>query len=104
MPELIRGVKTLGKPHNIHAVCYGQAGDGNLHIRIKKEGSMYSLNNTDIIPSLKVLFALVKSPGGTIGGEHGVGLVQKEYMDGMFDTASLVIMRSIKKVFDPDNI
>lgn len=104
LPALIRGVKELGKQNNFHAVCYGHAGDGNLHIRIKKEGSMYSLNNPDIIPSLKALFALVKSLGGTISGEHGVGLVQKEYMDGMFDTASLTIMRGIKKVFDPNNI
>lgn len=104
LPALIRGVKELGKQNNFHAVCYGHAGDGNLHIRIKKEGSMYSLNNPDIIPSLKALFALVKSLGGTISGEHGVGLVQKEYMDGMFDTASLTIMKGIKKVFDPNNI
>lgn len=104
LPALIRGVKELGKQNNFHAVCYGHAGDGNLHIRIKKEGSMYSLNNPEIIPSLKALFALVKSLGGTISGEHGVGLVQKEYMDVVFDPANLSLMKGIKKVFDPNNI
>ncbi len=104
LPALIRGVKELGRQNNFHAVCYGHAGDGNLHIRIKKEGSMYSLNNPDIIPSLKALFALVKKLGGTISGEHGVGLVQKEYMDVVFDDTNLSLMKSIKKVFDPNNI
>ena len=104
LPALIRGVKELGRQNNFHAVCYGHAGDGNLHIRIKKEGSRYSLNNPDIVPSLKALFTLVKSLGGTISGEHGVGLVQKEYMDVVFDPANLSLMRSIKKVFDPNNI
>ena len=86
------------------AVCYGHAGDGNLHIRIKKEGSIYSLNNPAIIPALKALFQLVKSLGGTISGEHGIGLIQKEYMDIVFDEANLLLMKGIKKVFDPNNI
>jgi glycolate oxidase len=104
LPALIRGVKELGRQNNFEAVCYGHAGDGNLHIRIKKEGSMYSLNNPDIIPSLKALFALVKALGGTISGEHGVGLVQKEYMDVMFNSTHMALMRNIKKVFDPNCI
>ncbi len=104
LPALIKGVKELGAQHNFNAVCYGHAGDGNLHIRIKKEGSMYSLNNPAIVPSLKALFTLVKSLGGTISGEHGVGLVQKEYMDVVFDAANLSLMKNIKKVFDPNNI
>ena len=104
LPALIRGVKELGIQYNFHAVCYGHAGDGNLHIRIKKEGSIYSLNNPEIIPALKALFQLVKKLGGTISGEHGIGLIQKEYMDIMFEDAQLEIMRGIKKTFDPNNI
>jgi len=104
LPALIHGVKELGKQYNFHAVCYGHAGDGNLHIRIKKEGSIYSLNNPDVIPGLKAMFTLVKSLGGTISGEHGIGLIQKEYMDIVFDKANLSLMKGIKKVFDPNNI
>jgi glycolate oxidase len=104
LPALIRGVKELGKQYDFHAVCYGHAGDGNLHIRIKKEGSIYSLNNPDVIPALKALFTLVKSLGGTISGEHGIGLVQKEYMDIAFNDVSMALMKNIKKVFDPNNI
>ncbi len=104
LPALIRGVKALGKQYDFQVVCYGHAGDGNLHIRIKKEGCIYSLNNPDVIPALKALFELVKKLGGTISGEHGIGLVQKEYMDIVFDAANLQLMRGIKKIFDPNNI
>ena len=68
LPALIRAVKALGKEFNFEVVCYGHAGDGNLHIRIKKPGSIYSLNNPDVIPALQALFKLVKSLGGTISG------------------------------------
>jgi glycolate oxidase len=104
LPALIRGVKELGREYNFKAVCYGHAGDGNLHIRIKKEGSLYSLDNPDVIPALRALFNLVKSLGGTISGEHGIGLIQKPYMDIAFDETTLQLMRSIKKCFDPNNI
>lgn len=104
LPALIKGVKELGIQYDFSAVCYGHAGDGNLHVRIKKEGSIFSLNNPDVIPALKALFALVKSLGGTISGEHGIGLIQKEYMDIVFDKTQLELMRGIKKAFDPNNI
>lgn len=104
LPALIRGVKELGETYNFDVVCYGHAGDGNLHIRIKKPGSIYSLNNPDVIPALQALFRLVKSLGGTISGEHGIGLIQKPYMDIVFDEAGLQLMRGIKKTFDPHNI
>lgn len=104
LPALIRGVKALGKQYDFDVVCYGHAGDGNLHVRIKKEGSIFSLNNQDVIPALRALFALVKKLGGTISGEHGIGLIQKEYMDIVFDETQLNIMRGIKKTFDPNNI
>lgn len=104
LPALIRGVKALGKQYDFQVVCYGHAGDGNLHIRIKKPGSIYSLNNPDVIPALKALFGLVKKLGGTISGEHGIGLIQKEYMNIVFDDATMKLMKGIKKVFDPNNI
>ncbi|MFC4262310.1 FAD-binding oxidoreductase [Ferruginibacter yonginensis] len=104
LPALIKGVKALRTQYNFDVVCYGHAGDGNLHVRIKKPGSIYSLNNPDVIPALKALFELVKSLGGTISGEHGIGLIQKEYIPIVFDDITLHIMRGIKKVFDPNNI
>lgn len=104
LPALIKGVKELGLQHGFHAVCYGHAGDGNLHIRIKKEGTANSHGDPEMYKSLRALFELVKNLGGTISGEHGVGLIQKGYMDIVFEEANLQLMRGIKKTFDPNNI
>jgi glycolate oxidase len=104
LPALVKGVKELGVKYGFHAVCYGHAGDGNLHIRIKKEGTPNSYGDVEMTKSLRALFELTKSLGGTISGEHGVGLIQKPYMDIMFGEAQLRLMRGIKKIFDPNNI
>ncbi len=104
LPALIKGVKALGIQYGFKAVCYGHAGDGNLHIRIKKEGTENSQDDPEIIKSLRALFLLVKDLGGTVSGEHGIGLVQKSFMDIVFSEKQLDLMRGIKKVFDPNNI
>ena len=104
LPKLIRGIKALGKKYDFHAVCYGHAGDGNLHVRIKKEGHPNSYNNPEMQKILKAFFELVRELGGTISGEHGIGLVQKNYMNIVFKEANLRLMRGIKKAFDPNNI
>jgi glycolate oxidase len=104
LPALIRGVKELGVTHNFDVVCYGHAGDGNLHIRIHKDGTPNSFGDEDMMQSLRALFKLVKRLGGTISGEHGIGLIQKSYMDIVFEEKQLDLMRQIKKAFDPNNI
>lgn len=104
LPALIRGVKELGKKHDFEVVCYGHAGDGNLHIRIRKEGIPNSHGNEVMTAALRELFDLVKGLGGTISGEHGIGLIQKPYMDIIFQEANFRLMREIKKAFDPNNI
>jgi len=75
-----------------------------LHIRIKKEGIPNSYGNKEMNKILQALFQLVKSLGGTINGEHGVGLIQKDFMDIVISRTNLNLMRSIKKAFDPNNI
>lgn len=104
LPTLIKGVKALGKKHDFAVVCYGHAGDGNLHIRIKKQGIPNSYGNAEMNVVLRELFGLVNSLGGTISGEHGIGLIQKGYMDIVFDETRMRLMRDIKKMFDPNNI
>ena len=104
LPALIKGAKDLGKKHDFEVVCYGHAGDGNLHIRIRKEGIPNSHGNAVMTAALRELFDLVKSLGGTISGEHGIGLIQKPYMDIIFREANFRLMRDIKKAFDPNNI
>lgn len=104
LPKLIRGLKALGRQHEFDVVAYGHAGDGNLHIRIRKEGSPDSYQNAVMDVIIRELFLLVKSLGGTISGEHGIGLIQKGFMDIVFEEKQLQLMREIKKVFDPNGI
>ncbi|MEZ5035264.1 MAG: FAD-linked oxidase C-terminal domain-containing protein [Chitinophagaceae bacterium] len=104
LPDLIKGVKALGEKYDFAVVCYGHAGDGNLHIRIKKEGVPNSYEHPEMTKALREMFVLVKNLGGTISGEHGIGLIQKPYMDIVFKEVNLQIMQKIKKAFDPNNI
>lgn len=104
LPILIRGVKKIGLEYGFHAICYGHAGDGNLHIRIKKEGTINSSDDPELRKGIAAIFELVHKLGGTISGEHGIGLIQKEYMHIVFNETQLQLMRGIKKVFDPNNI
>ncbi len=104
LPALIKGVKELGKKHDFKVVCYGHAGDGNLHIRISKAGIPNSYGSAEMNLVLRELFMLVHGLGGTISGEHGIGLIQKSYMDIIFDETRMRLMRDVKKAFDPNNI
>jgi len=104
LPQLIKGVKQLALENNFKVVCYGHAGDGNLHVRIKMDNNKNSLDNPEVIPVIRKLFTLVHSLGGTISGEHGIGLIQKSYMDIVFNKAAIEIMKGIKCAFDPHNI
>ena len=85
-------------------VCYGHAGDGNLHIRINHPTIKKSYGSDEMNAILKKLFELVKELGGTISGEHGIGLIQKSYMPVLFNEVSLELMRGIKNTFDPNHI
>jgi len=104
LPQLIKGVKALGEKNGFKVVCYGHAGDGNLHIRINHPSIKKSYGSDEMNAILTQLFILVKGLGGTISGEHGIGLIQKSYMPILFDEISLEIMRGIKKTFDPNQI
>jgi glycolate oxidase len=104
LPALIRALKALGKKHQVDVVCYGHAGDGNLHVRLRKEGMPNSYGNPVIEKILNELFEIVFQLGGTISAEHGIGLIQKGFMPIVFQEKNLELMRAIKKVFDPNNI
>ncbi len=104
LPVLLKGVKDIGKKYGFQSVCYGHAGDGNLHVNIIKGELSDEEWNGSLKNGIREIFELVKTLAGTISGEHGIGLVQKEYMDIIFDAKGMDLMRKIKQVFDPNNI
>lgn len=104
LPKLLSGIKEIGAKYGFKSVCYGHAGDGNLHVNIVKEEMSDENWNTEIPKGIREIFELTVSLKGTLSGEHGIGYVQKNYMDIAFSKVQMDLMRSIKKVFDPNTI
>ncbi|MET3113483.1 glycolate oxidase [Pedobacter sp. CG_S7] len=104
LPQLINGIKEIGSRYGFESVCYGHAGDGNLHINIIKAGMSDEDWKNKLKDGIVEIFELTTVLGGTISGEHGIGLVQKEFMSIKYSEINLNLMRNIKKVFDPAGI
>ncbi len=104
LPLLLKGVKDIGKKYGFHSVCYGHAGDGNLHINIIKGDMSDNDWDNELSEGIRELFELCVQLKGTISGEHGIGYVQKNYMDIPFSTTELSLQKNIKKLFDPNGI
>lgn len=104
LPKLLIGIKAIGEKHGFKSICYGHAGDGNLHVNIVKLDMTDELWQAQVPKGVKEIFELTKSLNGTISGEHGIGLVQKEFMSIVFSEIELHLMYQIKKIFDPKNI
>jgi glycolate oxidase len=104
LPELLTGVKEIGDKYNFRTVCYGHAGDGNLHVNILKDNLTDDAWENEIPKGIIEIFELCRKLGGTISGEHGVGLVQKPYLDVVFNSTHWMLMKGIKTLFDPQNI
>ena len=104
LPTLLSGVKKIGSKYGFKSVCYGHAGDGNLHINIVKDNMSDDAWNNELPKGITEIFELCKKLKGTISGEHGIGLVQKNYMPILFSEVELNLMKGIKNVFDPNGI
>ena len=104
LPQLIAGIKRIGFAYGFESICYGHAGDGNLHVNIIKGNMSDEDWQHKLKKGIAEIFELTVSLGGTLSGEHGIGLVQKEYMHLKFSKVHLNLMRHIKQVFDPQGI
>jgi glycolate oxidase len=104
LPNCLKLVKAVGEKYGFKSICYGHAGDGNLHVNIIKGDLSDDFWNNELSKAITEIFEGVVKMGGTLSGEHGIGLVQKEYMPIAFSDFQLDLMRNIKKVFDPKGI
>ena len=102
--KLLEGVKIIGTKYNFKSICYGHAGDGNLHVNILKDGLTNYQWDVILNKAIREIFELCVKLGGTISGEHGIGFVQKQYMDIPFTDSNLELQKQIKQIFDPNNI
>lgn len=104
LPKLITGIKAIGKQYQFNTVCFGHLGDGNLHINFLREGLSDHDWETKVPEGIGEVFKLVVGLGGTLSGEHGIGITKKPYMHLAMSEVNINLMRGIKKVFDPNGI
>ena len=104
LPKLLAAVKRIGVKYGFKSICYGHAGDGNLHVNILKGDLSDHFWKNELQIAISELFVEVIALGGTLSGEHGIGLVQKQYMPLAFNDVQLDLMKSIKNVFDTKGI
>jgi glycolate oxidase len=101
--EFLKGVQEISKKHDLLILNYGHAGDGNFHPNV-----LYDRSDPAQVAHLdQVLFELHKLAcdlGGTLTGEHGIGITKARFMSLEHDPVALNIMRSLKKTLDPNNI
>lgn len=103
IPSLIEGLYALGQHYNIQIVNFGHAGNGNIHVNLLVDPDD-SKKMDSVEACLKDIFSLVLRLNGTLSGEHGIGLVKRDYVSQELDQASIGIMHSIKQIFDPSGI
>ncbi|MGH8053090.1 MAG: FAD-binding oxidoreductase [Stenotrophomonas sp.] len=103
IPELVEGVQQLSAEARLPIVTFGHAGNGNLHVNI-----LYHPDDADenarAHAALPKVFALALGLGGTLSGEHGIGIAKRDFMAQAFSASTLDAMRAIKKALDPDGI
>jgi D-lactate dehydrogenase len=103
IPELIEGLEKLSKDYGIPIVNFGHAGNGNLHVNLLYD-TQDAQQEKNALPCLSRVFDLVIALGGTLSGEHGIGLMKRDYLARAIDPPTLALMRAIKKEFDPKGI
>ena len=103
IPDLVGGVEKMAAEFDLPIVAFGHAGNGNLHVNI-----LYDPQDGDQTAraraALPRLFELTLSLGGTLSGEHGIGVAKRDFMPQAFTPATLAAMRAIKHALDPDGI
>ena len=105
IPELISRVDTISRKYNITMPTYGHAGDGNLHTTLVKNPDSTMEEWYEAEDKILVeLYEVVRSLGGKISGEHGIGIKRKKYMEWLTDPVEMKLMKRIKQAFDPYNI
>ena len=103
IPELVGGVRELAIACALPIVCFGHAGNGSLHVNLMFDPAD-ELQAAQASAAMSQVFALAIRLGGTLSGEHGIGMAKRDFMTEAVDPATLALMRQIKSVFDPDGI
>ncbi len=102
IPKLMNGIEKISRDSGVRIVSFGHAGNGNIHVNLLPEDAPGQIRQAH--KCLDQIFDLVLSLGGTLSGEHGVGLEKRDFIDREIDPVTLKLMSDIKKQFDPAGI
>ena len=103
LPVALKEIYKVGEKYGFNVPCFGHAGDGNIHVNVMVDGSDEKQLH-DGHKAIEEIFSLVVDMGGTLSGEHGIGLSKAPFMSIAFSEEELELFSTIKKAFDPNNI
>ena len=103
IPDLIDGLEKLSVKHDTTIVNFGHAGNGNIHVNLLTDPDD-PVKMQRATACLDEVFSLVLELGGSLSGEHGIGLAKRDYVDREIGPDALNLMHDIRQVFDPNNI
>ncbi|HEF9225204.1 FAD-linked oxidase C-terminal domain-containing protein [Campylobacter coli] len=104
LPALLEGIDEISKKYGFKIPCFGHTGDGNVHTNIMVPDKNDEEQVKKGYEAVEEVFRLTVELGGTLSGEHGIGLSKAPFMKLAFSDAEMNLMRNIKKAFDPNNI
>jgi len=100
---MVKKIKDISNKHQVNINTFGHAGDGNLHVTF-----MCDSRNQDqmerVEKAVDELFEHTLKLGGTLSGEHGIGVTKSKYLEWEVGKEGIQMMKKIKSAFDPDNI
>jgi len=103
LPETLQKFREIADKYQINIPCFGHSGDGNIHTNVMVDGS--DPKQVEIgYKAIKEVFQATIDFGGTLSGEHGIGLAKAPYMKMAFTDSEMALFQSIKSAFDPNNI
>lgn len=104
LPNLLEGIEKISQKYGFKIPCFGHTGDGNVHTNVMIENKNDDLAVKKGYEAVEEIFKLTIELGGTLSGEHGIGLSKAPFMKLAFSDAEIELMKNIKKAFDPNNI
>ena len=103
LPALLEKIAEISAKYNVTTPCFGHTGDGNVHTNV-----MVDKNDPEAVKrgheAITEIFKATVELGGTLSGEHGIGISKAPFMNLAFSEAEMNLFRAIKKAFDPNNI
>ena len=103
LPDALKNIYAIGEKYGFRVPCFGHAGDGNIHVNVMVDGSSEEELHKGH-EAIEEIFQMVVEMGGTLSGEHGIGISKAPFMNIAFNEMEIALFKDIKKAFDPNNI